>query len=376
MKTTNFLLVSVLAISLIAISCGQNQSPVSPQNDLFDTSNSAVLDGNVEITSSNISLANIQVGIQGTNVSVAPNSNGDFKINNLPLGNPVVEVFVKDVISALPLENVQAKEEIRMRLQVGSNCLAKLTQMERNKKTEGELTLQIQPKKWNLDWTESGDEVVARINGEGYDTIQEDTVEIYGPDGILYIPSSSLDIEVGGVYFKAKFSQSDAIGLIEDPLSGMPYEITVIGNYNNGESDVPFELTDTIVIVGKAPRDTEELSIQVNPQKWNTNWAKSSGTVMVKFWGDDYDLINPAAVLMVVPEDGDIPEDVGEIEPASWNLTDDQLIVKFSKKDALSLIPDPTPGDKYVLQILVLDSPGGSILHEFEFLVEIVGPKK
>ncbi len=370
MKTKYFLFITIFAISWITISCGQGQSPLSPQDELFGSSNAAILTGNVEITSSDISLSNIQVGIQGTNVSVTPNSSGDFRINNLPLGNPVVQVFVKDVISELPLENVQSGEEIRVRLRVGSDCNAALTHMERNKKKEGELTLQIQPKKWNLDWAESEDEVVAKINGEGHDTIQTDSVEIYGPDGVLMIENSELNIEIGGVYFKAKFLQKDAIALIEDPLSGMAYEITVKGTY--GEDELPFELTDSIIIVGKAPRDAEELSIQVNPTKWNTNWTKSSGTVMVKFWGEGYDQIDPADILMIGPEDEDGPEDVDEISPVSWNLTDDHLIVQFSKEDALSLISEPSPGDKYVLQIV----DGVAASFEFEFVVEIVGPKK
>jgi len=364
MKTKYFILITILAISLITIRCGQSQSPLSPQNDLSDPSTAATLTGNVEVASSNVSLANIQIGIKDSNVSVTPNSMGDFQINNLPLGNSVIEILVKDIISELPLENVQSREEIRIRLRVGSDCFATLTHMERNKKTEAELTLQIRPKKWNLSWTESDDDVVARINGEGHDTIQTESVEIYGPDGILMIANASLDIEIGGVYFKAKFLQRDALGLIQDPLSGMTYEITVKGTY--GKDELPFELTDTIIIVGKEPRDEVELSIQVNPTKWNTNWTKSSGTVMVKFWGEGYDQIDPSAILMIGPEG------VDEIGPAAWNLTGDHLIVKFFKKDAINLISDPTPGDSHVLRI----ADSGSNSFEFEFVIEIVGPKK
>ncbi len=368
MKSKYSLFVVILAFSLMTVGCGQN--PTSPQNDILGSSASAVLSGNVEITSSSVSFENVQIGIKGTSLNAAPNSSGDFRIDNLPLGNPVVEVLVKDVISELPLENVQSREEIRMRLCVGANCFATLTHMERNKKTEGELALQIQPKKWNLDWTESEDEVVAKINGEGHDTIQTESVEIWGPDGLHFIENDGLFFEVGGVYFKAKFLQKDAIALIEEPLSGQTYEITVKGTY--GEEESPFELTDTITIVGKAPRDAEELSIQVNPTKWNTNWDKSSGTVMVKFWGEGYDQIDPTAIAMIGPEDEDGPDDVDEINPASWNLTDDHLIVKFFKRDAISLITDPVPGDKHVLQIV--DSVSYSFA--FDFVIEIVGPKK
>jgi len=178
------------------------------------------------------------------------------------------------------------------------------------------------------------------------------------------IENAKLVFDVGGTYFKAKFSQQDAIGLIDGPLTEMEYEITIKGIYGEGS----FELMDTIEIVGKMPRDGEDLSIQVNPTKWNTNWEKSSGTVMVKFWGGDYDQIDPDTVKMVGPGA------VYEINSDSWNLTDDHLIVKFSKKEALGIIPDPTPGDKHIIRIT--GDLNGSSSFDFEYVVDIVGSKK
>ena len=86
---------------------------------------------------------------------------------------------------------------------------------------------------------------------------------------------------------------------------------------------------------------------------------------MVKFWGEGYDQIEPATIMMVGPDDVEV------IYPIASNLTDDHLIVKFSKKQALSIIPDPTPGDKHVIRIT--NNPN---TFSFEYAIKIVGSKK
>lgn len=371
MKTKPFLIISIIVISLLGFQCSKSQSPFS-SDVVFEQQ--AVLNGTVVLAgTSTTSLGAIQVGIKGTSLYTNPDGNGDFQINGLPLGNIVVEVTVQSDISDIQIDDVKSGEEISITVQLQANNQAILVNMERNKKFTGELQVQFQPKKWNLDWVNSEDEVQAKISGDGHDTIQTESVEIYGPDGILMIGNAYLEFDVGGTYFKAKFSQQDAIALIDGPLTGMEYDITVKGTY--GEDSLPFELTDTIEIVGKMPKDSEELSIQVNPKKWNTSWEKSSGTVMVKFWGDGYDQIDPALVLMIGPEDPDGPDDVDVITPVASNLADDQLIVKFSKIDALSIIPDPpTPGDKHIIRIT--DDPNGLGSFSFEYAIEIVGSKK
>lgn len=369
MKIKFFLIITIIIISVIAINCSRSHSPFSPDS----LSNQAVLNGTVLLSvNSTTSFGTIQVGVKGASLYTNPDGNGNFQIDNLPLGNVIVEFSVQSDVSDIQIDNVTSGEEIRITVNIQSNNQAVLANMERNKKFTGPLQVQIQPNKWNLNWVDSEDEAQARISGDNYNIINENDVEIYGPDGILKIENADLAFDKGGTYFKAKFSQQDAIALIDTPLTGMEYEITVKGTY--GDENVPFELKDTIEIVGKMPRDSEELSIQVNPNKWNTNWEISSGTVMVKFWGDGYDQIDPATVMMVGPDDPDGPDDVDVIYPVASNLADDQLIVKFSKMQAISIIPEPTPGDKHV--ILITDDPNGLGTFSFEYVIEIVGSKK
>lgn len=360
MKIKLYALTVLLSLALLASSCSSGGTPVSPDEPMLSATSGANLFGTVTVAGSDIDLGTVQVGIKGTTSYVTPNTSGDFSINNLPLGNPTLDVMAKDLVTGIPLENIQGGEEIRVRLEIRSNGQAHLAHMERHKNSDGELLLAIKPGKWNLNWEESEDDASASISGKDHDTILETSVEIFGPDGIKKIANADLVFDVGGKYFKAKFSQTDAIGLIESPVPGMGYQIKVTGTY--GESE-PFELHDTIVILGKYPKDSEELAAQVNPTKWNINWEGSSGTMMVKFWGDGYDQIDPATVKIIGPG-GD--EDYSDFS----NLTDDQLLVKFYKDQALAVIPDPTPGDKHT--IVVTDDAAS---FQFQYTIEIVGKK-
>jgi hypothetical protein len=370
MKIKSFLLITIIIISFMAVHCSRSQSPFSPEA----VSSKAVLNGTVVLSgTSTTSFGAIQIGVKGTSLYTNPDGNGNFQIDNLPLGNIVVEVSVKSDVSDIQIDNVKSGEEITITVNIQSNNQAVLAHMERNKKSTGTLQAQIQPKKWNLNWVDSEDEVIAKISGEGYNQIVPGSVKLVGPDNDKI---GSYEEDVGGTYFIAKFHQSEAIGIINDPVPGMNYGIKVEYVKDSQTLYLPPDEDEYIMIeiVGKMSRDSEELSIQVNPTKWNTNWDKSSGTVMVKFWGEGYDQIDLATVMMVGPDDPDGPDDVDVIYPVTSNLTDDQLIVKFSKKEALSIIPELTPGLKYV--ILITYDPNGLGTFSKEYGIEIVGSKK
>lgn len=88
---------------------------------------------------------------------------------------------------------------------------------------------------------------------------------------------------------------------------------------------------------------------------------------MVKIWGEGYDQIIWSTVRMIGPDDTNM------IAPIGSNLTEDHLIVKFSKKEALSIISEPKPGDEH--DILITDDPSGLGIFSKICHIEIVGKK-
>jgi hypothetical protein len=355
-----------LVISLMAVGCSQRENAVAPTSPVAASESTAVLTGNIAITGHDIVLSDVQLGLLGSSNHIAPNSSGDFRMDNLPTGNQILECYVKGVTSQIMLENVQAEEEIQLRIEVKTNCQAVVAHMNRHRKSQGDLALDIRPGKWNLSWIKCDDcdgWITAKISGEGHETIQPATVVLVGPGGDT-LPLNSSDPntwEVGGTYFTAKFPKKSAIFLIPDPVPNTEYTIMVNFTYSDGA----WSLSDTILIHGKLPK-TEKLSIQLNPDKWNTNWAKGNGTVQVKFFGSGYDTVNPASVKMIGPTSLDA-------DPSSSHLTDDHLIVFFNKIDAIAIIPDPKKGDKHTVTIT---GSSGSGPFSFPYGIEIVGSKK
>ena len=248
MKKLHFAILAVFCLSFFAIQCSQDSNPVGPGVSTQNQSGDAVLLGNfVTSGTSSVDFGLIQVSIRGANIQTQPDPNGDFQINGLPTGNQSVEVNVENCLSSIDIADVQSGEEIRMQLQIQENNCVMLQHMNRNKKSAETLQLEIRPKKWNIDWENSMDEVQARIYGPGFETIDPTSIEIHGPNGKTI--TNFTTEPPGGVYFKIFFSQQEAIGLIENPQRGMTPApvITVQVTYNLGL----VELFDSVEIVGK-----------------------------------------------------------------------------------------------------------------------------
>jgi hypothetical protein len=365
MKRINLTVLVVFCISLFAIQCSQDSNPVGPGVSTQTQSGDAVLLGNfVTSGTSSVDFGLIQVSIKGTNIQAQPDPNGDFQINGLPTGNQSVEVNVENCLSFIDVADIQSGEEIRMQLQIQENNCVMLQNMNRNKKSAVDLQLEIRPKKWNIDWVNSMDEGNARIYGAGFDTI--DSVVITGPSGIV-IPD--IRTEIGGVYYKAFFNQRDAIASILDPKRGdPPYVITVTVTFTQEVNKPSEDLTDKIEIVGakSEPEEPEEdLVMDINPRKWNTNWIKSNGYVTVRFRGAGFETIG--ATSMSYNDNGGTP-----IYPFRDSISDSCYSAKFNKKDAIGLFLNPQKGETYWVTVQFDD---GSIQTE-TYPISIVGSKK
>ncbi|MGD8539786.1 MAG: hypothetical protein PVI66_13805 [Candidatus Aminicenantes bacterium] len=360
MKKSYLLILAVFCLSLCAIQCSRDSSPVGPELSGGNLYEGAVLVGNFVATGNNtIDFRMIQVSIKNTNVRAYPDVNGDFRLEGVPTGNQSLEVNVDNHISHIDVADIQSGEQIRMQLQIQENNSVMLQHMNRDKKHSEDLEVEIRPKKWNIDWVNSVDEGHARIYGAGFDTIT--SVVITGPTGIGIQVTRT---DKGGVYFKAFFNQSAAIAAIPNPTRGDSHEITVTITYSEGTVDKPFE----IEIVGQGPDEPEEdLGMDIDPHKWNTNWITSNGYVTVRFRGEGFDTIVPGATVMSY--NGGIP-----IEPSSDGIHGSSYMAKFTKKDAIGLFTEPKKGETYQVDVMVQfdDSSTRTFPHE----IQIVGPNK
>lgn len=339
MKNKSLLTLAVLGIMIAAMSgCDWGRNPVSPDLSEQRQMESAVLTGHVVIKTEGDSVSGlIMIGVKGTILRTVPDNGGRFRIDKIPTGNLVVEVTVKGAVSELPIHAVRAGEEIDVIIEVHDNSRAVMAEMKRKgRPSSGDLALEIRPDKWNAAWKDSEDDgdVLAKISGAGFETIEAASVKMIGPEGEI----RPYDFDIGDTFFIAKFLQSEAIGLIEKPKAGEIYEIRVQGEFEAGA----FDLSAVITIVGRPP-SSGPLTLAVRPDKWNPAWKNGDGEVLAQISGEDFETIQPGTVKMIGPE--------GEIEPRSFDVGGMFFMAKFSQSEAIGLIKDPKAGESHVIQV-------------------------
>jgi len=230
------------------------------------------------------------------------------------------------------------------------------------KSEQQELSLQVHPDKWNVNWKHSQGLLTVRIGGEGYEDIDPNSIRLSISGGGESI--SPWMAGVKGSALVAKFLKKDAIGLIDSPQAGQPYDIQVSGNFN-GEGETSFDpLTDTITIVGQNSEQEENddegdeinLSLKIKPDEWSLSWASSAdnddngegGVVTAVLSGEDASSIVTSSVRMVL---GSCEEGDEGISPESDELEDDEYKAHFSRTAALGLIADPQAEKSYEIHV-------------------------
>ncbi|MBN1222362.1 MAG: hypothetical protein JXB23_03885 [Candidatus Aminicenantes bacterium] len=362
MRRNTFVLCSAIVLSVFMNHCGQSSSPAAPDMAaVTQETGDAVLTGSITASGSNsLDFNQIIVGVKNTGLQTRPDQNGDFRLNNLPLGDIFIEVEVKSSVSELELEQVRSREEIQARIEINDNNAARWCHLERHRNSQGLLALEIHPQNWNTDWENSPHEVQAKISGDGFDTIDPESVIIIGPNGT--ITHTDFNYEIGGTFFKAFFSQQQAIALLVNPQRGDSVEIQVTGTNDAGN----FDLSDIISVVGKkAEEDTEELSVKIKPDKWNTNWTNSKGHVTVQVRGDGF--------LDILPETVRMSYGLNEIIPVKYAFAGNHFAAEFAKKDAIGLFTDPKRGDTY--EIIISGEITGLGPKSGTYVIEIEGKK-
>lgn len=119
--------------------------------------------------------------------------------------------------------------------------------------------------------------------------------------------------------------------------------------------------------------DSEEpgelnLSLQLSPDTWNTNYENSSGTVTAFIRGEGFTEVILDSIVMV----GDDPA-APALDPVSATREGNHVRVRFAKSDLLDLLADPEPGSVHEVCLeLVADGfeEAQVLCHD----IRIVGP--
>jgi hypothetical protein len=108
-----------------------------------------------------------------------------------------------------------------------------------------------------------------------------------------------------------------------------------------------------------------DLSLQLQPAVWNTNWAHSQGTVSALVRGSDLDKIDLSSITLVGATGGT------PVEPTRTQRTGNQVRVFFRQSDAIASLDHPKRGDVVEVQLELTISGESKTLTA---RVRIVGP--
>lgn len=110
-----------------------------------------------------------------------------------------------------------------------------------------------------------------------------------------------------------------------------------------------------------------DLSFQIEPAVWNTNWVNASGNVQAFVRGGDAGKIDLGSIVLV--GDGG-----STLDPRSTRYAGGQVVATFSKSDAFKLLDNPKPGDRTMVTLRFNLGTGASGTQtELKDSVRIVG---
>ena len=213
-----------------------------------------------------------------------------------------------------------------------------------------ELTLEIDPVEWSLNFTKSSGTVEAFIRGEGYNQIDLTSIEMKGdnPDAAS-LPAISASIN--GDHVHARFPMNQVIGLLLNPTEGSTHTIIISFLPIGGTERI--ELTAVITIEedddddddGDDP-DPSDLTLQLNPSNWNMNYYGSSGSVTAQIRGTGIEDIDLATIEMAGDNTAAAP-----LKATSAKLSGNHINADFPKNQVLNLLLNPAKGTTHTVTV-------------------------
>ena len=376
---------AALVVALTTLVWGCSSGGDSPtETSIAPGAGSANLSGSVTVGGQPVMVgdgaaatAGVTVRIQGTSLATTTGADGRFSLAGVPGGNQVVVFEAAAGAAPLPIEAIQPGEqiEVEVTLRGSSVVVDEMTRSSQSDDEEGEegeeddaetaITLEIQPQAWNLEWEHSSGTVSALFRGPGFEKIDLESIVLVGTSGDEIDPTR---VTRQGNNVRARFGKADALATLDDPQPGETHEILLLFTVD-GE---PQELTFTIRVVGDDEEDDGEddepfvpLSLEIQPQSWNTNWVGSNGTVSAKIQGTDFDRIDLDSVVLI-GSSGDT------VDPVDVSRQGNHVRARFAQSEAFASLDDPEPGQTHTVTVeFTVDGAPESLIYD----IKVVGPK-
>jgi hypothetical protein len=231
-----------------------------------------------------------------------------------------------------------------------------------------DISLEIDPDEWSLNFDKSSGLVKAFIYGEDLEDYDLNSIQMKGDDDTA-TPLISDSADINGDHMQARFPKNQVIGLLLDPEEGSTHTITII--LTNTETGETIELTAEITIEEDDDEEEEEettpgdLSLEIKPSTWNMNYNSSSGVVKAFIKGDDIADID----LDDIKLKGD-NESAGELEASSASRQGNHVQIDFPKNEVLAYLDNPAPGSSHTVTV-IFELNGEEV--ELSAIITIVG---
>jgi hypothetical protein len=226
-----------------------------------------------------------------------------------------------------------------------------------------ELTLEIDPVEWSLNFTNSSGTVEAFIRGEGFDQIDLSSIEMKG-DNLTAAPLAAESASINGDHVHARFPKNQVIGLLSNPEPGSTHTIIVsflpIGGTERIELTAEITIEDDDDII-----DPDDLRLVIDPVEWSLNFTNSSGTVEAFIRGEGFDQIDLSSIQMKGDNSTAAP-----LAASSASISGDHVHARFPKNQVIALLSNPEPGSTHTI-IISFFPIGGTDEDRIELTAEI-----
>lgn len=117
---------------------------------------------------------------------------------------------------------------------------------------------------------------------------------------------------------------------------------------------------------GRPPQGGGDLTFELQPDVWNTNWEHSRGTVSALFRGTGVDKVDLSSIRLIGTKSGAAP-----LAPARTQRTGNQVRAFFAQSDAIALLDTPARGEVHAIEAqLTVDGQAKSLTTS----IRVVGP--